>query len=156
MGCAVKIGTSALLFFALYAIYSWAGFLYPEGGAWYEVLAKPPGTPPASVFPVVWGILYALISLSIVQLARSRQMDGETLLLFFINWAVVQVFTWLFVEKHLLLPAAADTVLVAYSTWLLIKMIRPRKRAAAYLLIPYLLWALYTVYLSWGVFLLNR
>lgn len=83
-------------------------------------------------------------------------MDGETLLLFFINWAVVQVFTWLFVEKHLLLPAAADTVLVAYSTWLLIKMIRPRKRAAAYLLIPYLLWALYTVYLSWGVFLLNR
>ncbi|USG64478.1 tryptophan-rich sensory protein [Brevibacillus ruminantium] len=148
----MKIGTSALLFFALYALYSWATFLYPEGGDWYEALAKPPGTPPASFFPVVWG----LISLSIVQLARSRQMDAETLLLFFINWAVIQVFTWLFVEKHLLLPAAVDTVLVAYSTWLLIRMIRPRKRVAAYLLMPCLLWALYTAYLSWGIFLLNR
>ncbi|MEJ8547018.1 TspO/MBR family protein [Brevibacillus borstelensis] len=152
----MKIGTSALLFFAVFGIYSWAGFLYPEGGEWLEALAKPPGTLPAGVFSAVWGILYALVSLSIVQLARSRQMYGETFLMFFINWAVNQVHTWLFIEKHLLLPAAIDTIPVAYSTWLLIRLIHPRHRVAAYLLVPYLVWSLYAAYLAWGIYLLNR
>ena len=152
----MKIGTSALLFFAVYALYSLAGFLYPEGGAWYDALVKPPGTLPAGLFPIIWGILYGLISLSVVQVIRQRQLHGEVLLFFTINWAANQAFTWLFLEKHLLLPAAVDTFIVAYSTWLLIRVLQPRLPVAAYLLVPYLLWDLYATYTAWGIYLLNR
>jgi len=144
------------LFVVVYVLYMLAGLIYPGGGAWYESLAKPPGTPPGPVFGIVWGILYALIALSFVIVTVKKQRDELIFGLFAVNWFLNQAFTYLFFGKQNLFAGALDTALLWLSTLLLILVIRKRNPLAAWLLVPYLLWVSYATYLSWGIYLLNR
>ncbi|MGG1660069.1 TspO/MBR family protein [Brevibacillus sp. NRS-1366] len=145
-----------LLFLAVVALYSLAGFAFPGGGAWYDALTKPDGTPTDSIFATVWFILYILIAISAALLVRNGQMNQELFLLFGVNWFFNQLFPLLFFGLHQLFLAAIDTILVLYSTWVLIRVSRPHHKIASSLLIPYLQWGVLAIYLSWGLYLLNR
>lgn len=144
-----------LLFFAVIVLYSLASLAFPGGGAWYDSLTKPEGTPPDHVLAVVWLILYVLIAASVVIAVRRKQMNGELLLLYGINWSFHQLFTLLFYKLHLPFLAAVDTILILYSTWVLIRAIRPLDKIASSLLIPYLQWSVFAIYLAVSFCVLN-
>ncbi len=135
-----------------------SGFLSREGIDIYNyTVTKPPLTPPAWVFPVVWGILFALMGIAAARISlteKSKQRDSALGLfvaqlivnffwpLFFFN---AQVYGFAFFWLILL------WVLVLFTALRFSKMDLP----AAWLLAPYLLWLTFAAYLSGGVWLLN-
>lgn len=151
----MRLVHNILLFLAGVVVFSLGGLAFPDGGAWYDSLAKPDGTPPIYLFRIIWLILYVLIAWSLLILIRTRQIDRELLLLYGINWFFHQLFFVLFIGYQLLVLAALDTILVMYSTWVLIRVIRPHHKFASSLLIPYFMWSVFAMCLAIGFYLLN-
>lgn len=132
-----------------------AGFLTREGVKLFNATAaQPPLSPPEWVFPVVWGILYALMGVSAARIAMTQTRPGLNL---FIAQLVVNFF-W----SLIFFNASAYGFAVLWLTllwWLVLLMILAFRRAdplAAWLQIPYLLWLTFALYLNVGVWMLNR
>jgi tryptophan-rich sensory protein len=126
-------------------------------GEWYAALNKPPGTPPDRLFPIAWGLLYALIAVAgwlvwrqaglrrglaaLVPFAGQLGANGLWSILFFgLNWP------WL---------ALADLIVL----WGLIVLTMVRfwrfSPTATALLAPYLAWVSYAGYLNLSLNLIN-
>lgn len=144
----MRIVHDVLLFLAVVILFSLGGIAFPDGGAWYDSLTKPDGTPPVYLFRIIWLMNYALIAWSVLIVLRMGRMDRELLLLYGINWFFHQLFSVLFFGYHLLVLAALDSILIMYSTWVLIRFIRPHHKIASSLLIPYWFWSVFAMCLS--------
>lgn len=140
------------------AIGALSGFLSREGMKIYmSTVTKPPLSPPGWVFPVVWGILYALLGIGVTMVYRnppSRQRSrglnfyiAQMVVNFF--WSLIffnaQAFGFAFFWLLLLLVLVVGMVLS-------FRQVQP---LAAKLQIPYLLWLVFAAYLNLGVWLLN-
>ena len=136
-----------------------SGWLTREGSKLYQAtIQQPPLSPPGIVFPIVWGILFALMGVSAARiylappsLARTRGLRLFFLQLFFnFFWSIIffnlQAFgfalLWLLVLWGLIL--------------LMILTFRKTDAPAAWLQAPYLLWVTFAAYLNFGVWMLNR
>ena len=136
-----------------------AGFLTREATQMYsELLSKPPLSPPAALFPVVWTILYVLMGISAARVWLSKDPAEKAVginvfitqlvvnffwsLIFFNAQAYGFAFLWLILLWILIL-------------WMIILFSRV-DRVAAMLQIPYLLWVTFAGYLNYGVWMLNR
>lgn len=124
----------------------------------FEMLNKPPLSPPGWLFPVVWTILYTLMGLASYLVLTSgkdrREVRGALvwygaqlaanflwpILFFNLSWYLVALL-WL-----LLL-----WVLVLVTT---VKFSRISSRAGD-LMLPYLLWLTFAAYLNYGIYRLN-
>lgn len=123
-----------------------------------STIEKPPLSPPGWVFPVVWGILFALMGTGAARIwlsppsqERSRGINlfiTQLVVNFF--WSLIffnaQAFGFAFLWLLLLLG------LVLWMT-LTFRKVDP---LAAKLQIPYLLWLAFAAYLNFGVWWLNR
>lgn len=135
-----------------------SGLLSREGIAVYNVIvAKPPFTPPAWIFPVVWTILFALMGISAARVSLSAPSNARSWglnvfiaqlvvnffwPLFFFN---LQVFGFAFIWLILL------WILVAFTIYLFWKV----DCADAWLLVPYLAWLTFAAVLNGAVWLMN-
>jgi len=141
------------------AVGALAGLLTREATQLYNAtIQKPPLSPPAIVFPIVWAILYALMGVSAARVylmppsvARSRGLLLYLVQLFFnFFWSVIffnfqafgLAFVWLVVLWVLIL-------------WMILTFRRVDPLAAA-LQVPYLLWVTFAGYLNFGVWMLNK
>lgn len=136
-----------------------SGWLTREGTQIYNAtITQPPLSPPAWVFPVVWGILYALmgigaarVSLTAPSAARSRGLN-----LFVIQLAVN--FCWSLIFFNLQAFGFAFfwlLLLWGLALWMILSF-RKTDALAAKLQLPYLLWLTFAAYLNAGVWYLNR
>lgn len=140
------------------AIGALSGFLSREGMKIYmATVIKPPLSPPGWVFPVVWGILYALLGIGVAMVhgsppsrQRSRGLNfyiAQMVVNFF--WSLIffnaRAFGFAFFWLLLLLVLVVGMVL----------SFRQVRLLSAKLQIPYLLWLLFAAYLNFGVWLLN-
>ncbi|MCD1257312.1 tryptophan-rich sensory protein [Paenibacillus athensensis] len=146
-------------FLVVYALFSVSGVLFPVDRPWYASLNKPAWNPPAPLFGVVWGILYALIALS-VTIVYHRTDSFQTASAFyvtvlFVNYVANQAFSFFQFKLHSLTLAFWDTLLVAVTTFLLLVATIPYSKAAAWLLVPYLLWTCFATFLAWTILRLN-
>lgn len=141
------------------AVGALSGWLNRAGTKRYEAqAAKPPLTPPAAVFPVVWAVLYALMGIGAarVYLAPASAQRTRALGLFAVQLAVNFLWSILFfsLERY----GLAFWLLVVL--WgLILAMIVSFRRVdplAAWLQVPYLLWVTFAAYLNAGVWYLNR
>ena len=136
-----------------------SGWLSREGMKLYgETIVQPPLSPPMWVFPVVWGILFALMGIGAARVSlqektvwRSRGLNlfiAQLAVNFF--WSLIffnaQAFGFAFLWLLLLI------VLVALMIYAFYKV----DSLAAKLQIPYLLWLMFAAYLNFGVWYLNR
>lgn len=140
------------------AVGALAGLLTRESTEIYaETIAKPPLSPPAIVFPIVWAILYALMGVSAarVELSSPSAVRSRGLLLFFAQLAFNFFWSILFFN----LQAFGGALLWLFILWgLVLAMILVFRKAdalAAALQIPYLLWVSFALYLNAGVWVLN-
>ena len=119
---------------------------------------KPALSPPGLVFPIVWGILYALMGFSAarIYLAAPSHLRSRGLNLFIAQ--LVVNFFWSPVFFNL--QAFGFAFLWLLILWgLVLWMIFTFRKAdpiAAKLQIPYLLWLTFAAYLNLGVWYLNR
>ncbi len=141
------------------AVGALAGFLTREGTKLYAAsVAKPPLSPPALVFPIVWAILYALMGVGAARVALTPASPLRTrgLLLFLLQLAFNFVWSILFFDFQAFGFAFIWLVIL----WALILMMALTfgrvDRPAALLQIPYLVWVAFAGYLNLGVWLLNR
>ena len=135
-----------------------AGLLTREGVRWYSQYAKKPAlTPPGAVFPIAWGILYALMGAGAARVAMEPPSEERTAALRTFYLQLGANFLWSIVFFDLRSYGAAFlllTVLWGLIVWMTLLFLR-LDRAAGLLQIPYLLWVLFAGYLNLGVWLLN-
>lgn len=128
----------------------------PDSREVYAAFTKPPLSPPGSVFPIVWTVLFILMAVAayLVYVSDSSKKNSAlavyALQLFF-NF----LWTVLFFAFRACVPAFICLVLL----WVLILITLLRfyriKRAAGYLLLPYLAWTTFAGYLNLAICLLN-
>ena len=135
-----------------------SGWLTRRGAQQYdETIAKPPLSPPAWVFPVVWTLLFALMGIGAARiwmrqpsLRRTRALELFAVQLGFnFSWSII-----FFNFQQFGLALLWLLILWALIVWMILAF-RRVDRPAALLQIPYLLWVSFAAYLNLGVWLLN-
>ena len=124
----------------------------------FEILNKPPLSPPGWLFPVVWTLLYLMMGWASFKVynADGPQYKKNNALLFyglqlFFNffWSIIFfrwemylfAFIWLVIMWGLI-------IITTFKFWKLDKW-------AGALLVPYLLWVTFAAYLNLGIYILN-
>ena len=123
---------------------------------WYTFLAKSQITPPGYVFPIVWGILYILMGVSIGLILLTHEIKKSSCLLLFLLQLGLN-FAWSFFFFYLENPAYGtiiilllDVVVFGY-TYKAYQV----KKVSAYLFYPYLAWLFLATYLNLYIFVNN-
>lgn len=141
------------------AVGALSGWLSRDGMKIYEEsIRQPPLSPPSFLFPIVWGVLFALMGISAARIymspqskVRSRGLNlfvAQLIINFF--WSLIffnaQAFGFAFFWLLLLWILVLWMIFVFYKT----------DPLASKLQIPYLLWLTFAAYLNAGVWYLNR
>ena len=136
-----------------------SGWLTREGTQYYNSsVTQPPLSPPALVFPIVWGILYLLMGISAarVNLAPASTDRSRGLNLFVLQLAVNFLWSPIFFNLRAYGFAFLWLLLLLVLVLLMILSFRKTDPKAAKLQIPYLIWLTFAAYLNLGVWYLNR
>lgn len=141
------------------AVGALSGWLTRKGTDVYNAtVVQPPLSPPSWVFPIVWGILFALMGIGAarVYLAPTSRDRSRALTIFFVQLAFN--FLWSIVFFNLQAYGFAFVWLLALWALILWMILSFRKvdKTAALLQIPYLIWVTFAAYLNFGVWMLNR
>ncbi len=124
---------------------------------WYPMLNKSVLTPPNIVFPIVWGVLYVLLGVSVGLLYSANATPGrKTLLWLFVMQLLLQI-SWNYLFFYLQDPNMGLANLLLLDVLAIIFFLgalRVRQRAA-YFFFPYLLWMLFALYLNLYIVLNN-
>jgi len=144
---------------AITLVVPWAvqQFGIPDWNAWYASLERPSWNPPRWAFPVVWPLLYVMMSVAAWLVWRRSGWSGASgaLTLFGVQFAVNAAWMWIFGGLESLAGAFWWIVLL----WVLIVAtalaFRRHSGTAALLLLPYLAWVTFAGMLTWAIWDLN-
>lgn len=122
----------------------------------FKELAKPINIP-GILFPIVWSILYLLMSISCYIITESSNKDKDYAILIYIiqliinsTWSLIFFGFGVYLFSFIWLLLLLSMIIV-----MIIKFYKINKKAA-YLNIPYLLWVIFAGYLNFGIYLLNK
>ncbi len=141
------------------AVGALSALLSREGMRLYSDTAiQPPLSPPMILFPIVWGILFALMGISAARIWLSPESPERSRgLNLFITQLVVNFF-WSLIFFNL--QAYGFALLWLLLLWGLVAWMiltfRKVDPLAAWLQLPYLIWLTFAAYLNAGVWMLNR
>ena len=135
-----------------------SGWLTRDGAkAYSESIIQPPLSPPALVFPIVWGILFALMGIGAarIYLAPPSRERTNSLRIFLLQLAFNFFWSILFFNLQAF-GAALVWLLILWGLilWMIVSF-RKVDLLAAWMQIPYLLWVTFDAYLNYGVWMLN-
>ncbi len=136
-----------------------AGFLTSNSMESFSSLIKPPLSPPAWLFPVVWTILYVLMGVSsylILTSGADKQNIDIAIKIYAYQLAVNFLWSIVFFNFGLYLFAFVWLILLWVLILLMIIRFKPINDIAAYMNIPYLLWVTFAGYLNLAIWILNR
>lgn len=113
----------------------------------YDTIVKPPFAPPGILFPIVWGILYPLmgVSLYLVYLSNGSK---KSYYLFGIQLAFNLIWPFLFFTLEAFTLAFFWIIALWILIILMIVSFYKDSKLAAYLQIPYLLWVTFAAVLN--------
>ncbi|MBQ0083731.1 MAG: tryptophan-rich sensory protein [Clostridiales bacterium] len=135
-----------------------SALLTMEGMKSFEIINKPPFSPPRIAFPIVWTILYILMGIAsyLVYTARSPE-DKKTSALLFYGVQLVFNFFWSIIFFNMEAYLFAFVWLLIMIALIVVTTVKFYKinKWAGYLMIPYIVWCCIAAYLNFGVYLLN-
>lgn len=122
----------------------------------YETIDRPPLSPPAWLFPVVWTVLYLLMGIA-SYLVAEQGGEAAQKALFFYHVQLLLNFLWpvLFFKFELFFAAAVEIVLLLIILIITVVQFWKVRPAAGALLLPYLAWTVFATYLCIAVAVLN-
>jgi translocator protein len=149
-----------LLAFALcFGVSALNGVLTEPNLPWYETLARPGFTPPNSIFPVVWTVLYAMMAVALWQFwrAKGKEEDRRLGLIAFAVQLALNV-AWSLAFFRLRSPGSGLVVILVLLVAIAVTIVLfdRSSRTAALLLMPYLLWVCFAAALNFAFWILNR
>lgn len=136
-----------------------AGLLTRNAMQDFQMLTKPPLSPPGWLFPIVWTILYTLMGISAYIIRTSdasyEQID-DALMIY--RYQLIVNFLWsiFFFNFEWYFFSFIWILLLWVLIILMIRSFSKISKTAAYLNIPYLLWVTFAAYLNFGIWWLNR
>lgn len=122
----------------------------------YESLNKPALSPPASIFPIMWTILYILMGISYAILKNNDKVDSKVNKIYYLQLIVNALWSIIFFVLKLRLVAFLWIVLLCTLVIYMIIVFYKKEKIAGILQILYLVWILFATYLNFFVFLLNK
>ncbi len=135
-----------------------SGFVSRNGMQVYmRAVEQPPFAPPPWLFPIAWGILYALMGISVARVEAAEPSPARSAgLNLFIAQLIVNFF-WspIFFNARAYGLALLWLLMLWVLVLAMILSFRKVDRAAAWLQVPYLLWLTFAAYLNFGVWQLN-
>ncbi len=135
-----------------------AALLTRESMQVFEMVNKPPLSPPAWLFPVAWTLLYSLMGLAtyFMLTATAENQEKKQALSVYIYQLVVN-FLWPTFFFNLQWYLFSFLWLLLLWVLVLVTLLRYYNisKIAGYLLVPYLVWLTFAAYLNLGIWLLN-
>lgn len=132
-----------------------AALLTRSGMELYDTVIKPPLSPTAWLFPVIWTILYVLMGTASYLVLTSEKLRTNALYAYIVQLALNFVWPILFFDLEMYLLA----FFVLVGLWIAVLVTTVRfyriRPAAGILMIPYLVWLTFAGYLNLAVVFLN-
>ena len=126
-----------------------AGYTDLEDGLYNNV--------PAIIFPIVWSILYLLMSISCYIITESNDKNKDKAVIWYgINLVVNSLWSLIFFGFGTYLLSFMWIILLLIIVIIMMAKFYNINKKAAYLNIPYILWIIFAGYLNFGIYLLNR
>lgn len=152
----ISIPRLALSCIIVLAAGSAGGLLAGSNFESYNLLTKPPLSPPGFLFPIVWTILYVLMGAAAYFVADNQSEASKKALSTFAFYMVLNIL-WptAFFKKGAFLGALLLTAGQLILLFACISSYYRIDKKAAYLMIPTALWSLFAFYLNLGFLLLN-
>ena len=135
-----------------------SGWLSRNGMKAYETaITQPPLSPPSWIFPIVWGILYALMGIGAARVwLAPRDIHRSRSLNLFIVQLIVNFF-WSLIFFNARAYGFAFLwllILLFFVIWMTFCFWKTDKLSGI-LQIPYILWLLFAAYLNFAIWQLN-
>ena len=122
----------------------------------FKELNKPINVP-GVLFPIVWSILYLLMSISCYIIYKSDNKDKKkALIIYGIQLIINSLWTLIFFGFDAYLFAFIWIILLIFTVSIMIITFYNIDKKAVYLNIPYILWIVFAGYLNLGIYILNR
>ncbi len=141
------------------AVGALSGWLTRDGMKAFNIaVSQPPLSPPPLLFPIVWGLLYALMGISAARIyLTSKSPERSTGLNLYFAQLILNFFWSLIFFNMQSYSLAFFWLLLIWGLvlWMILTF-RKVDSIAALLQIPYLLWLTFAAYLNLGVWYLNR
>jgi hypothetical protein len=122
----------------------------------YNLLQKPPLSPPSIVFPIMWTILYILIGISYGILDSRGLNDKSVKLIYYVQLFVNALWSIFFFTLKWRLFSFLWILLLDVLVFVMIVEFYKKSKVSGLLQIPYILWCLFATYLNFAIYLLNR
>lgn len=151
----IKSAVVLLYFLGLSFLVSLSGMLY-HPGLWYERLGKPSWTPPNSVFPIAWTILYIFMALAAWLVSQKSQTIWNKALRYHYMQLVAN-FLWSLIVfgQHRLLLGVADILFLEILILVCCVYFWEHSKIATCLMIPYAFWVTYAASINIGLYQIN-
>ena len=140
------------------AVGALAALLTRDAMTQFDALNKPPLSPPAWLFPVVWTVLYLLMGLAsyfMLQSDGSAEEKRTAWVLYCAQLGVNFVWPLIFFGLAWYLVAFFWLLLLWFLVYLTANVFSKLRSLAGWLLLPYLLWVTFAGYLNLTISLLN-
>lgn len=117
-----------------------------------DSLVKPLLFPPKILFPIVWTILYFLMSIS---LYLSSKYNKNLYKVYGIQLILNSLWSPLFFMFKTYLFSTIELLILIIFVAIMIKKMKLENKLSAYLQILYFIWLLFTLYLNVSIYILN-
>lgn len=122
----------------------------------FKYLSKPINVP-GVLFPIVWSILYLLMSISCYLIVKSNDKDKkEGIILYAIQLVINSLWTLIFFGLGAYLLSFIWIIILLIVAIIMLAKFYNINKIAMYINIPYVLWLLFAAYLNLGIYLLNK
>lgn len=122
----------------------------------YNILQKPPLSPPGFIFGIVWSILYLLMGIAYGILVYKGKSDVAVSKIYWTQLIVNLIWPILFFVFKLRLFSSVWIILLLILVIDMIIKFYKKDKIIGYSQIPYLLWIMFATYLNIGVYILNK
>lgn len=125
---------------------------------YYNSLILPDLAPPSFVFPIAWGIIYALMIAGAVIIecyVTDNSAKKSALTAYFTQLAINVIWPYLFFVFKLSTAAFIWLIILFIAVFITFRRFYKLNKLAGVFYIPYLLWIVYAAYINLGASLLN-
>lgn len=130
----------------------------PAVESWYQHINKPDFVPPNEVFPVVWTVLYLMMTIAAFIVYRSKApqyLIQPALFMYFVQLGFNLLWSYLFFYKGQFGYAFIEIVILWLMIFYTIVRFGKVSKTAAWMLVPYLLWVGFATYLTYSIYKMN-
>lgn len=120
----------------------------------YKSLEKPFNLP-SIIFPIVWSVLFILMSISLYIVSENKKTETKSYILYFVQLFINSLWTLFFFKFKLFLFSFLWIFIILFFVTLMIINFYKINKVSAYLQIPYVLWLLFAGFLNYSIYYLN-